>query len=107
MIQQIRNDGAEENNKNFLYSPVRDDNGKHYDSRECDNVKLPADADANGAYNIARKGIIMDEHIKYCYNNNIDSKKINLFVKDEEWDWWLQDRDEWRKKLPEFAVKNK
>lgn len=107
IIQQIRNNGIKENDKNFLYSPVRDENGKHFDSRECDNNKLPADADANGAFNIARKGIIMDEHIRFCYNNKIDTKNINLFVSDEEWDWWLQDRNEWNNKLEKFAVKGK
>ena len=107
IIQQIRNDGIDDNDKNFIFSPVRDKNGKHFDSREQDNSFLPKDADANGAYNIAMKGIIMDEHIKYCCNNNIDNKKINLFISDEEWDLWLADKKEWKKRIGNFAIKSK
>ena len=53
IIQQIRNSGISEKDNNFLYSPVRNNNGIHFDTRIHDNKTLPADADANGAYNIA------------------------------------------------------
>jgi CRISPR-associated protein Cpf1 len=69
LIQQIRNSGDVQKNQddNFLLSPVRNEQGEHFDSRRyqnCENPPLPKDGDANGAYNIARKGIIMYEHIK-------------------------------------------
>lgn len=47
----------------YLVSPVADDSGRFYDSRYCD-ASLPANADANGAYNIARKGLMMIQQIK-------------------------------------------
>jgi CRISPR-associated protein Cpf1 len=47
----------------YLISPVHDSKGNFYDSRICDN-SLPANADANGAYNIARKGLMLIQQIK-------------------------------------------
>jgi CRISPR-associated protein Cpf1 len=41
-------------------------------------------ADANGAYNIARKGIIMLKNIK------ANSEKPNLYISDEDWDYFLE-----------------
>ncbi len=46
--------------KDFILSPVAK-NGKFFDSREyesIENSQLPINADANGAYNIARKGLL-------------------------------------------------
>lgn len=102
LIQQIRNSGDKNRREddNFLLSPVRDEYGNHFDTRE-QKEWLPKDADANGAYNIARKGIIMSEYIRA----NTDPKDIDLFVSDEEWDLWLTDREEWMKKLPIYSSK--
>jgi CRISPR-associated protein Cpf1 len=91
LIQQIRNNGdkSKKQDENFLQSPVRNEDGEHFDSRiyqKSEKQILPIDADANGAYNIARKGIIAFEHIK----QNIE--KHNLFISDEEWDLWLNKR---------------
>lgn len=47
----------------YLISPVADENGVFYDSRSCTDA-LPKNADANGAYNIARKGIMLLDQIK-------------------------------------------
>ena len=44
--------------------------------------------DANGAYNIARKWIIMLENIK------VNSERPNLFISNSDWDKYL-----WRKKI--------
>lgn len=47
--------------KDFILSAVADNNGRFFDSRDYenkDNPPLPKDADANGAYNIARKGLL-------------------------------------------------
>ena len=114
LIQQIRNSGEKNTiNDNFLYSPVRNDNGEHFDTRKHENngdLKLIVDADANGAYNIARKGLIMDAHIKEWIRQGKPKKKgdkgstdLDLFVSDKEWDMWLLDREQWRKALPTFA----
>lgn len=62
LVLQMRNSitGTE---TDYLVSPVADENGNFYDSRFCDNT-LPLNADANGAYNIARKGLMLIEQIK-------------------------------------------
>jgi len=109
LIQQIRNTGASDRDNDFLMSPVRSDKGEHYDSRIYLDIesnsgitKLPSSGDANGAYNIARKGIIMNEHIKMG---------LNPFIRDEEWDAWLAGEEVWKawmdknKKILEYKNK--
>ena len=117
LIQQIRNSG-EKNTKddNFLYSPVRNYNGEHLDTRNHKNngdLELIVDADANGAFNIARKGLIMDAHIKEWIRQGKPKTKgdksstdLDLFVSDREWDLWLLNRDQWRKELPLFSSRS-
>lgn len=51
----------------YLVSPVADGNGNFYDSRKCDST-LPKNADANGAYNIARKGLMLLRQMKTADN---------------------------------------
>ncbi|MFI4910395.1 MAG: type V CRISPR-associated protein Cas12a/Cpf1 [Sedimentisphaeraceae bacterium JB056] len=49
----------------FILSPVADANGDFFDSRRCSQDSfLPCDADANGAYNIARKGLLLLDKIR-------------------------------------------
>lgn len=111
-IQHIRNTGIGkeidklQDNNNFLYSPVRDSNGEHFDTRMHNNKDLPADADANGAFNIARKGIIMDAHIKQWMKDGKKEKDLDLFVSDEEWDLWLLNKDKWNENLSIFASRS-
>lgn len=105
-IQHIRNTGKTDKDNNFLFSPVRDENGIHFDTRNHDNTDLPADADANGAYNIARKGIIMDAHIKQWKKDGEKKSDLDLFVSDEEWDLWLLDKNKWNEKLSFFASRS-
>ncbi|MDR2653089.1 MAG: type V CRISPR-associated protein Cas12a/Cpf1 [Prevotellaceae bacterium] len=107
LIQHIRNSGdhTKGQDENFLLSPVRNEQGEHFDSRrhqKHENADLPTNGDANGAYNIARKGIIMYEHIKQWIKDN-KINKLNLFVCDEEWDLWLSDKSKWNEKLKLFA----
>lgn len=64
----------------YLISPVADNNGNFYDSREG-KPTLPKDADANGAYNIARKGLWIIEQIK----ENTDDKKLKLGISNKQW----------------------
>ena len=64
----------------YLVSPVPDNKGNFYDSRICDD-SLPANADANGAYNIARKGLWAIRQIKKA----VDLKKVKLAISNKEW----------------------
>jgi hypothetical protein len=80
---QMRNSrtGTDED---YLVSPVSNENGEFFDSRKYANQvnpKLPKDADANGAYNIARKGLILLKKIK----ETDLSKKVDLRQNNKEW----------------------
>ena len=99
LIQQIRNTGTTKRDDDFLLSPVRDANGDHFDTRVYwdqeqadEKVDMPTCGDAVGAFNIARKGIIMNEHIK---------RGLSLYVADTEWDAWLAGEKAWKKWLQE------
>lgn len=120
IIQQIRNTGNVAADENYLQSPVRDSEGRHFDTRKSPQftgLEKIKDGDANGAYNIARKGYLMYEHRKYwesvgCPEYAPDKKNknklvsaLNLFISDKEWDLWLQNKDEWKKNLDAFAIK--
>jgi CRISPR-associated protein Cpf1 len=54
-------DGDEE--KDFILSPVADKDGNFFDSRKA-KENQPKDADANGAFNIARKGLMVLRQIR-------------------------------------------
>lgn len=120
IIQQIRNTGNLAADDNYLQSPVRDNEGRHFDTRKSkqfNGLEKIKDGDANGAYNIARKGYLMYEHRKYWesvgspkYAPDKKNKKklvpaLNLFISDKEWDLWLQNKEEWKKSLDTFAIK--
>lgn len=64
----------------YLISPVADENGKFYDSRACGD-DLPQNADANGAYNIARKGLWVAQQIR----ENDGKKYPRLAMTNKEW----------------------
>lgn len=64
----------------YLISPVINDKGVFYDSRECDKT-LPENADANGAYNIARKGLWIIKQIK----QSGDLSKLKLAISNKDW----------------------
>lgn len=64
----------------YLVSPVADENGVFYDSRTCGNL-LPENADANGAYNIARKGLWTIRQIQ----NADDPENIKIAISNKEW----------------------
>ena len=59
---QLRNSKTN-SNEDYILSPIADENGVFYDSRSCGDT-LPENADANGAYNIARKGLMLIDQIK-------------------------------------------
>ena len=94
---QMRN-SISNSEQDYLLSPVADENGNFFNSEEeklkgkdeYGNWKssLPVDADANGAYNIARKGLWMIRQIK----NTENLKKMNLAISNKEWLKFVQEK---------------
>lgn len=88
LMVQMRNSltGKDEDN---LISPVKNRNGKFFDTK--DQIEgLPKDADANGAYNIARKGLMLVKQMKDTEDENLNKIKYNITEK--EWLNYLQNR---------------
>ena len=54
---QMRNSSVSDG-LDYIISPIKAADGIFFDSRTCPET-MPKDADANGAYNIARKGLIL------------------------------------------------
>lgn len=64
----------------YISSPIKNSNNEFFDSRkEIDT--LPKDADANGAFNIARKGLMLIKNIK----DTPAGGKINYQITNEEY----------------------
>lgn len=83
LLNQIRNiDKSKTGNENdFLQSPVWSEKYQQFfDSRKNTAQNLPENGDANGAYNIARKGLILLKKIKDNPNTT------NLTISNHEWD---------------------
>lgn len=71
----------------YMISPVCDEKGNFYDSRNfigVKNAELPVDADANGAYNIARKGLWAISQIKKAETEQ-ELKKARISITNKEW----------------------
>lgn len=80
---QMRNSitGTDEDH---LISPVRGSDGTFYCSRNYDDSSpLPANADANGAYNIARKALWAINVLKNTEDDQIMNAKIS--ISNKEW----------------------
>lgn len=85
LLMQLRN-SITNSEVDYMISPVAV-NGVCYDSCSCGN-NLPQDADANGAYNIARKGLWVLRQIQ----NTQAGKKPNLSLSNKEWLQFVQDK---------------
>lgn len=79
LLLQMRN-SITNSEIDYLVSPVMDENGLFYDSRIC-TESLPKDADANGAYNIARKGLWAIRKIQ----ESIEEERPSLAITNKEW----------------------
>ncbi len=66
--------------EDYILSPVKNAKGEFYDSRTC-GYDLPKDADANGAYNIARKGLMLINRIK----ETPEGKKVDFAISNAEY----------------------
>lgn len=84
---QMRNsiNGSTLPEDDYLISPVANDKGEFYDSRNYKgtNAALPCDADANGAYNIARKALWAINVLKCTPDDMLN--KANLSITNAEW----------------------
>ena len=76
----------------YLISPVKADDGTFFDSRVQkelgEEAKLPIDADANGAYHIALKGL-------YLLKNdfNLNEKGYIETISNSEWFNFVQEKN--------------
>ena len=76
----------------YLISPVKSEDGNFFDSREelkkGENAKLPIDADANGAYHIALKGLYLLEN---DFNRN--DKGVIQNISNADWFKFVQEKE--------------
>ena len=79
LLLQMRN-SITNSEEDYLLSPVADEKGHFFDSREGIS-SLPIDADANGAYNIARKGLWVIRKIQETPEN----ERPSLSITNKEW----------------------
>ena len=86
LLLQMRNNIAG-TSVDYLISPVMNKKGRFYDSRLGALYGQPQDADANGSYNIARKGIWVMEQIR-----NSENGRIKLAMSNQEWLSFAQTR---------------
>ena len=97
LILQMRN-SIPNSEVDYLVSPVKAEDGTFYDSREEFKLgkdekgrwisKLPIDADANGAYHIALKGL-------YLLNNdfNLNDKGLIENISNTDWFRFVQKKE--------------
>lgn len=81
----MRNSETNNADVDYLISPVKNGNGAFFDSREYkgENAALPANADANGAYNIARKALWAINVLKNT--DDAELSEANLSIKNADW----------------------
>jgi CRISPR-associated protein Cpf1 len=71
----------------YLISPVMNAEGTFYDSRQSGS-QLPENADANGAYNIALKGLWVLKQIR----ESKELKEVKLAITNKEWLQFAQEK---------------
>lgn len=78
----LRHNNGEKGNteQDYILSPVADEKGRFFDSRKSGD-EMPQNADANGAYNIALKGLWCLQQIR----ETKDLKKVKLAISNKEW----------------------
>lgn len=90
LVFQMRN-SRPNSTEDYLISPVKADDGTFFDSRiefEKTETHLPIDADANGAYHIALKGLYL---LKNDFNRN--EKGEMQYISNAQWFKFVQDKD--------------
>ena len=84
---QMRNSITGDTEVDYLISPVKDSRG-HFFVSDKDSIVLPQDADANGAYNIARKVLWAIEQFKKAPSDNLG--KVKIAISNKEWLEYVQ-----------------
>lgn len=83
---QMRN-SRKDTGEDYIVSPVADANGEFFDSRNNREV-LPKDADANGAYHIALKGLWALRQMR----DTPEGEKVKLAISNKEWLSFVQEK---------------
>ena len=79
---QMRNSISGQADVDYIISPVKNACGEFYDSRKFNSSShLPCGADANGAYNIAKKGLWAINQIKTAEAET----KVNIAISNAKW----------------------
>lgn len=81
---QLRNSDRD---NDYILSPVVQPDGTFFDSRKAPDG-MPKDADANGAYHIAMKGLYL---LRNRFSSAV-SKKIDLYITNRDWFDFIQTR---------------
>ena len=93
LILQMRNSNAR-TTEDYIISPVKSKDGTFFDSREenkkGDNAILPKDADANGAYHIALKGLSLLKRFDAAEEKAL--KKFDMKISNKDWFEFVQDK---------------
>lgn len=89
LLMQLRNSKTG-TDIDYMLSPVRNADGGFYDSRKYSGAAaaLPTDADANGAYHIARKAQWAVEQIVRADEDKLD--KVSLAISNKDWLEYIQ-----------------
>jgi CRISPR-associated protein Cpf1 len=87
LILQIRN-SSKDGSRDYLQSSVMNNRGEFFNSENAGEF-LPKDADANGAYNIARKGLWVLQQIKNTEEEELP--RIKLAISNRDWLCYAQE----------------
>ena len=94
LILQMRNSNAK-TSEDYIISPVMASDGTFFDSREefdkGKDAKLPLDADANGAYHIALKGLSLIKKINL--SKDAELKKFDMKISNADWFKFVQQKE--------------
>lgn len=86
---QMRNSrsGSTDAADDYIISPVCNEQDHFFDSRNDYQGRLPKDADANGAYNIARKGLMVISQLQEARKAGIDinDKDFKFDLSNKQW----------------------
>lgn len=89
---QMRNSITGRTDVDYIISPVKNAAGRFYDSRKAAS-DLPCDADANGAYNIARKVLLFIRRLQAQEESNLMNKDLEK-ITNAQWLSFVQNGHE-------------